>query len=97
MSDESFEAILRQMQDGAEPLVVLGAQIVQFMKDKGVSAQEALKQLQIEIMTRKTLVEELCRLSAIENPDDDTRKRIEEISEAASDARWFKGIPAGEE
>ena len=77
-----FDDILRQMQDGdlAQPRVgLLAAQIVQLMKDKGLTTEEAFKELQAEIEKRKPRIEEMQRLAAIENPDEATLRRMEEI------------------
>lgn len=82
MPKNTFDDILKQMQDGAaaQPrLGILAAQIVQLMKDKGLSTEQAIKEFQSEIEKRRPLVEEMRRLAAIENPDDATLKRMEEI------------------
>lgn len=70
------------MQDGtiAQPHAgLLAAQIVQLMKDKGLTTEEAFKELQAEIEKRNPLLEEMQRLATIENPDEATLKRMEEI------------------
>lgn len=64
-------------------LGVMAAQIIRLAKDKGLSTEEAIKQLQADVQAdlekRKLLVEELRRLAAIEDPDDATLKRMDDI------------------
>lgn len=82
MAGNHFDDILRRMQErsATQPrLGVMAAQIVQLMKDKGLTTEEALKELQAELEKRRPLVEEMQRLAAIEYPDEATLARMEEI------------------
>jgi len=86
MPNKPFDDVLRQMQERSPSQPRLGAmaaQIAQLVKDKGLSTEEAIRQLQKELQAdiekRKPVVEELRRLAAIENPDEATLKRIDQI------------------
>ena len=88
MSEEAFKEILHQMQERStvQPrLGIMAAQIVQLMKYKGLTTEQAIKVLQAAIEKRRPLVEEIQRLSAIENPDEATLKRMEELIEEQQD------------
>jgi hypothetical protein len=75
-----FDDILRKMQKGQQPrLADQAIQIIQLMKDKSLSTEEALMELQAEIERRKPILEEMQRLAAIEAPDEATLKRMQEI------------------
>lgn len=65
------------------------AEFVGLILNVGVSRERAIQILQAKVGKRKSILEELTRLQAIESPDEETLQKMEQFAAAVEERLWF--------